>query len=83
MNLNQAALAAIALGGVLLVLVVGLCIYRYCRNRASSAAGYSPILAGSTGDNPVNRSPEGSVNSLSDIAEESDDDELAPLLRLV
>ncbi len=82
-NLNQAALAAIALGGVLLVLVVGLCIFRYYRNRASPAAGYSPILAGSTGDNPVNRSPEGSVNSLPDIAEESDDDELAPLLRLV
>ncbi|WP_422450325.1 hypothetical protein [Endozoicomonas sp. ALB091] len=82
-NLNQAALAAIALGGVLLVLVAGLCIYRYYRNRASPAAGYSPLLSGSTGDNPVNRSPECSVNSLPDIAEESDDDELVPLLRLV
>ncbi|WBA80509.1 hypothetical protein [Endozoicomonas sp. GU-1] len=74
-DLNQAALAAIALGGVLLVLVVGLCIYRYYRNRASPAAGYSPLLAGSTEDNPVNRSPERFVNSLPDIAEESDDDE--------
>ncbi|MBO9494704.1 hypothetical protein J7438_11455 [Thalassotalea sp. G20_0] len=83
LNLNQAALAAIALGGVLLVLVVGLCIFRYYRNRASPAAGYSPISAGSTGDNPVNRSPEHSVNSMPDIAEDSDDGELVPLLRLV
>ncbi|WP_163369740.1 hypothetical protein [Endozoicomonas acroporae] len=83
LDLNQAALAAIALGGVLLVLVVGLCIFRYYRNRASPAAGYSPLLPGSTGDNPVNRSPERFVNSLPDIAEESDDDELVPLLRSV
>ncbi|WBA80511.1 hypothetical protein [Endozoicomonas sp. GU-1] len=83
LDLSQAAIAGIALGGVLFVLVGVLCIYRYCRNRASSAAGYSPILAGSAGDNPVNRSPEGSVNSLPDIAEESDDDELVPLLRSV
>ncbi|WP_257263034.1 ZmpA/ZmpB/ZmpC family metallo-endopeptidase-related protein [Endozoicomonas sp. ONNA2] len=86
LGLNQAAYACIALGGALFVLAgVCLCIYSYCRNRASSAAptGHSPILAGSTGDNPVNRSPEHSENSLPDFAEDSDDGEWVPLLRLV
>ncbi|MBO9494702.1 hypothetical protein J7438_11445 [Thalassotalea sp. G20_0] len=86
LDLSQAAIAGIALGGVLFVLVGVLCIYRYYRNLASSAApaGYSPILAEGIGDdNPVTRSPERSVNPLPDLAEDNDDGELVPLLRLV
>ncbi len=85
LGLSQAAVAGIALGGgVLFVLVVGLCIYHYCRQRASAVAGYSPILAGGTGDdNPGTRSPERSVNPLPNLAQDSDEGELVPLLRLV